>query len=59
MGLHSPDYYRVIHVNKSYYICMYITYNILFWSMLDLAITKLSLGMKIHSKPHVRKLIDT
>lgn len=34
-------------------------YNIFFWSMLDLTITKLSLGTKIHSKPQISRLTDT
>lgn len=41
------------------YIRIHILYNILFQTVLDLTVTKLSLGTKIHSKPQIRKLTDT
>lgn len=41
------------------YIRIHILYNILFQSVLDLTVTKLSLGTKIHRKPQIRKLTDT
>lgn len=40
-------------------IHIYILHNILFQSVLDLTVTKLSQGTKIHSKPQIRKLTDT